>query len=73
MYFAIHIAFAEAILGSHGNLEGSRATLTRWRGANLVPVGTVIGSRRVWLASHVAVLTLPKSIIEVNGVAVASL
>jgi len=54
--FAIQIALAEAILGSHGTLEGSRATLTRWRGVNFVPAGTVIGSRRTWLASHAAEL-----------------
>jgi len=49
-------SIAEAILGSHGTLEGSRATLSRWRGANLVSVGTVIGSRRVCLVSHEAKL-----------------
>jgi len=54
--FAIHIALAEAILGSHGTLEGSRVTLIRWHGANFVPAKTVIGSRRAWLASHEAEL-----------------
>ena len=54
--FAIHIALAKAILGSHGILEGSRATLTRWRGANLVPVGTVAGSCRASLVLQGACL-----------------
>jgi len=54
--FAIHITLLEAIFGSHGIFTISHATLVCWHGANLVPVGTVVGSHRACLASHEAVL-----------------
>jgi len=67
MDLTIHIALVEAILGLHGTFIVSRATLVHWRGTNLVPVGTVIGSceaylgsRRTCLASYEAVLDLSK-------------
>ena len=52
MDFAIHIALLEAILGLHGNFTVSRAMLVCWRGANLLPVGTMIGSRGARLGSR---------------------
>jgi len=61
--FLIHIILTEATLGSHGAFTVLHAMLVCWRGTDLVPVGTVIGSRvaylglhRTCLASHEAML-----------------
>ena len=63
MDFATRIALVEAIIGSHGTFEGSRAMLVRWRGSNLVPVGTVIGSCRAYLGSRRAYLALREAVL----------
>jgi len=70
--FAIHIAFEEAALGSHETFIASRATLTRWRGANLVSVETVIGSGRACLGLRGACLVLRKAVLGSQGTSVVS-
>ena len=54
--FAIHVALAEAVLGSQGTFVASRATLIHWREAKLVSVETVLDSNRVCLVSCEAVI-----------------
>jgi len=53
---AIHIVFEEIVLGSQGTFIVSCTTFTRWRGAKLVSVETLIDSHRACLFSREAVL-----------------
>ena len=58
--FAIHIALAEAVLGSQGTFIASRTVLICWRVAMLVSAETMLDSHRVCFASHEVVIGLQK-------------
>ena len=73
MDFVIQIALLEATLGLHGTFIVLHAMLVRWRAANLVPVRTVIDSRRAYLASHEVVLGSQGILIEVAKRTLATL
>ena len=56
MDFATHITFEEVVLGSQGTFIASYITFIRWRGAKLVSVETVMGTRKASLTSCEAVM-----------------
>jgi len=58
--FAIHIALAEAVLGSQETFIASRTVLICWRVVMLVSADTVLDSHRVYLASLETVIALQR-------------